>query len=80
MEFGKKLQQLREKAGKSRYELSKLSGLDQAFIGRLETGEKNPSRNTVIRLGIALVRGNTKVSLFDIDELLITAEFAPLSK
>ena len=80
MEFGKKLQRLREKAGKSRYELSKLTALDQAFLGRLETGEKNPSRDTILKLGFALVHNNNTITLDDIDELLLAAEFAPLRK
>ena len=80
MEFGEKLQRLRKKAGKSRYELSKLTALDQAFLGRLETGVKNPSRDTVLKLGFALVHNNTAITLDDIDELLMAAEFAPLRK
>lgn len=43
MEFGRTLEKLRKTAGKSRYRLAQLSGLDEAFIGRLEKGAKNPS-------------------------------------
>jgi predicted transcriptional regulator len=80
MEFPRVLKKLRTKSGKSRYELSKLTALDQAFLGRLETGEKNPSRDTVLKLGFALVHNNTAITLDDIDELLLAAEFAPLRK
>ena len=80
MEFAKVLKKLRLKSGKSRYELSKLTALDQSFLGRLETGEKNPSRNTVLKLSLALVHNNSSITLDDIDELLMAAEFAPLKK
>ena len=80
MSFSETLERLRKRTGKSRYQLWKLSGLDQAFISRLEKGEKNPSRSTVIRLGLALVHGSTEVSCDDIDELLLDAGFAPLRK
>jgi transcriptional regulator with XRE-family HTH domain len=80
MEFARVLKKLRARSGKSRYELSKLTALDQAFLGRLETGEKNPSRDTVLKLGFALVHNNNTVTLDDIDELLLAAEFAPLRK
>jgi transcriptional regulator with XRE-family HTH domain len=76
--FGDRLKYLRVKAGKSRYQLWKISGLDQAFLARLEKGEKNPSRNTVILLGLALVHGCTEITCDDIDELLLAAGYAPL--
>jgi transcriptional regulator with XRE-family HTH domain len=78
MNFGDRLKYLREKAEKSRYQLWKISGLDQAFLARLEKGEKNPSRNTVILLGLALVHGCTEITCDDIDGLLLAADYAPL--
>jgi transcriptional regulator with XRE-family HTH domain len=78
VEFSRTLEKLRKKAGKSRYRLAQLSGLDESFIGRLEKGEKNPSRNTVILLGMALLHDCDRLSLHDIDALLIDAEYAPL--
>lgn len=78
MKFGQNLDQLRIKAGKSRYSLWKLTGLDQAFLLRLETGKKNPSRNTVMLLGLALTHGCTRISCDDVDELLLNAGYAPL--
>lgn len=78
MEFSRTLEQLRKKAGKSRYRLAQLSGLDESFIGRLEKGEKNPSRNTVILLGMALLHNCGSITLHDIDALLMDAEYAPL--
>ncbi|MCD6359606.1 MAG: helix-turn-helix transcriptional regulator [Armatimonadetes bacterium] len=78
MDFARELRSLRHKSGKSRYRLWKFTGLDQAYLGRLEKGEKNPSRNTVILLGLALVHGCDEISCQDIDELLLTAGYAPL--
>ena len=78
MNFGDSLSNLRKKAGKSRYRLWQLTGLDQAFLARLEKGEKNPSRNTVILLGLALVHGCDEITCEDVDELLLAAGYAPL--
>jgi len=78
MNFGDNLQQLRKKAGKSRYQLWQLTSLDQAFLLRLENGQKNPSRNTVMLLGLALVYGCSEITCDEIDELLLAAGYAPL--
>jgi len=78
VEFSRTLEKLRKIAGKSRYRLAQLSGLDESFIGRLEKGEKNPSRNTVILLGMALLYDCDNISIHDIDALLMDAEYAPL--
>jgi transcriptional regulator with XRE-family HTH domain len=78
MSFGDNLRSLRARTGKSRYRLWQLTGLDQAFLARLEKGEKNPSPNTVMMLGLALVHGCTVITCEDIDELLLAAGYAPL--
>ncbi len=78
MNFGDNLQYLRKKSAKSRYRLWQLTGLDQSFLLRLERGEKNPSRNTVMLLGLALVHGCSEISPDEIDELLLAAGYAPL--
>lgn len=76
--FGDNLRRLRIKAGKSRYRLWQLTGLDQAFLGRLEKSEKNPSRNTVMLLGLALIHGCSQITCEEIDQLLLSAGYAPL--
>ena len=78
MNFGDKLRHLRTRAGKSRYRLWQLTGLDQAFLSRLEKGKKKPSRNTVMLLGLALVHGGNEITCEEIDELLLAAGYAPL--
>ncbi len=81
MSFGNTLKALRLKAGKSRYRLAQFSGLDQAYLQRLETAERNnPSRDVVLMIGFALVENSSTVSLHDVDELLLAAEYAPLRR
>ena len=78
MDFGKTLKKLRTQACKSRYRLAQYSDLNQAYILRLESGERgNPSRDVVLMLGLALVEGSDSVAIWDIDELLMSAEYAP---
>ena len=79
--FGQLLRKLRNKANKSRYQLWKFSGIDQNYIARLENGKKdNPSRTTVILLGMGLLCNSNKIELCDIEELLLAADYAPLRK
>ncbi len=78
MNFGDNLRYFRTRASKSRYRLWQLTGLDQAFLARLEKGEKNPSRNTVMLLGLALVHGCNEITCEEIDELLLAPGYVPL--
>jgi len=81
LRFAETLKRLRIKAGKSRYRLWEFSGLDQSYIARLENGKKvSPSRTTVILLGMALLRNSDQIELYDIEELLLAADYAPLRK
>lgn len=81
MTFGETLQKLRLKAGKSRYRLAQFTGLSQAYVLKLESGEKsNPSRDVVLMLGLALVAGSEALGMPDIDTLLLYAGYAPLRK
>ena len=81
MTFGDTLKTLRSKSGKSRYRLAQYSGLNEAYILRLESGERsNPSRNVVLMLGLALVEGSGSVGIWDIDGLLLSAGYAPLRR
>ena len=79
MNFGETLKKLRTRASKSRYRLAQYSGVNQAYILRLESGARgNPSRDVVLMQGLALVEGSDSVAIWDIDELLMSAEYAPL--
>ena len=78
-EFSRTLKSLRSKSGKSRYKLAQYSGLDEAFVLRLESGERqNPSRDTVMKLCLALVADYDTVSIHDVNELILAGGFAPL--
>ena len=78
-DFSRTLKRLRSKAGKSRYKLAQYSGLDEAYVLRLESGERqNPSRDTVMKLALALVTDSATVSIHDVNELLLAGGFAPL--
>ena len=81
MTFAETLKKLRTRAGKSRYRLAQFSGLNQAYVLRLEIGERgNPSRDVVLMLGFALVEGSDSLGIWDIDELLMSAEYSPLRR
>jgi transcriptional regulator with XRE-family HTH domain len=81
MSFAQALKQLRDKSGKSRYRLAQYSGISEAYILRLERGERaNPSRDVVLMLGLALVENSDSVSVWDIDELLLSAGYAPFRR
>ena len=78
-EFSRALKRLRSKSGKTKYKLAQYSGLDEAYVSRLESGERqNPSRDTVMKLGLALVADSATVSIHDVNELLLAGGFAPL--
>ena len=78
-QFSAVLRRLRERSGKSRYRLALYCGLDEGYLGRLESGQRrNPSRDTVIKIGLALVQNTEEVSIYDVQELLLAAGFAPL--
>ena len=80
MEFGETLKKMRLKTGKSRYQIWKFCGLDQAYLGRLEKGDKHPSRETVIMLALALTHNSDKITYEDIEDLLYTAGYASLRR
>ena len=78
-EFSLVLRRLRERSNKSRYKLAQFTGVNEAYLLRLETGERrNPSRDVVMKLGLALVADSSLVTLDDVNELLLSAGYAPL--
>ena len=79
MTFAHTLRNLRTKSGKSRYRLAQYSGLDEAYILRLESGERqNPSRDAVFKLCLALTADSDSITINDANELLLAAGYAPL--
>ena len=79
--FAETFKRLRLKAGKSRYRLAQYSGIDQAYLLRLESKERtNPSRDVVLMLAFALVENDEVVGVHDVDELLLSAGYAPFRR
>lgn len=78
-EFSLLLRKLRERSKKSRYKLAQFTGANEAYLHRLESGERqNPSREMVMKLALALVADSSSVTLEDVNELLLSAGYAPL--
>ena len=79
MNFGETLKNLRLKSDLSRYRLAQFSGITEAYILRLESGERsNPSRDVVLKLGLSLIKGSEALEIWDIDVLLLSAGYAEL--
>ena len=73
--FGEKLQALRVKRGLSKDEISKRAGVSTTYVSLLEDGVRQPSRETVLKLGQAFYPdGNLAAQ----DDLLVLAGFSPL--
>ena len=71
MDFSSSFSALRCKSGNSRYKLAKWTGLSEAYIHRLEHGERTgPSRDVVVMLALALTRGESSVEIWEVDDLL----------
>ena len=61
---------LLQETGISCYKISQYTHLDQSYLGRLKTGEKqNPSPETVIKISLALAHYSNQVRLHDIQKL-----------
>jgi len=81
MEFAETMKRLRSKAGKSRYKLAQWTGLSEAYLMRLENGERaNPSRDVVLLIALALTSGSQNIDVYDIEEFTLSAGYAPLRK
>jgi transcriptional regulator with XRE-family HTH domain len=63
--FGRRLRELREKAGLSRYALAKVSGVTAQALANLENGSSVPTWPTVLKLARAL---DVSVEEFDTGE------------
>ena len=79
MSFGETLTSLRLRSGRSKYRLAQISGITESYILRLENGERsNPSRDVVLMLGLALLKGSETLDIWDVDVLLLSAGYAEL--
>jgi hypothetical protein len=68
-DFSRIFSKLLEKSSISCYQIHQYSGIDQAYLSRLRSGEKcNPSPEVIMRIVLALACN--KVTMYDIETLL----------
>ena len=68
--FAEAFSKLIAKAGVTCYQIHQFTHLDQAYLGRLRSGEKNnPSPETIVKIGLALCHVSAKVTISDIELL-----------
>jgi transcriptional regulator with XRE-family HTH domain len=70
--FGKLLKQCREMSRVSQSRLAELAGFDHSYVSRLESGNRMPTREAVVKLAEAL-----KLAPREKDALLAAAGFMP---
>ena len=70
-----RLREIHETTGQSLRELAAMSDLDSSYICLILNGQRNPSRDTLVSLGISW-----RLCLFDVDELLLMAGYPPLGR
>lgn len=78
-DFGSWLLDRREKRGLSKLALSKKAGVSDVIIGYWETGERNPRRDNIEPVVLALCYEDQDQESIEalVDEALVTAGFAP---
>ena len=58
------------KSGVNPYKIHQFTHLDQAYLSRLKSGEKNnPSPDTIVKIGLTICHFNDKIKLSDIEVL-----------
>ena len=81
MNFARALRKVASKAKVRAYELSEASRVDYNHVRRLLSGEsKRPARDTILRLGQALLDLSGDVTLNHVDQLLVAAGKGPLCR
>jgi transcriptional regulator with XRE-family HTH domain len=72
MTFAEELTRLREERGVQKMRMAAAAGLDHSSVSRLESGERSPTRETVLQLAAGL-----ELDQAERDRLLIAAGFVP---
>lgn len=62
-DFGKRVAELRKKAGYSQEQFAFKCSVDRTYVGVVERGEKSPTLNTIEKIACAL--GVSKSELFN---------------
>lgn len=74
--FAEVFSELLEETGVTCYQISQYSHLDQAYLSRLKNGmKKNPSADTVLKIGFALTYHSKKVRLSHLTNLVKSAGY-----
>ena len=68
--FSRAFSRVLKKAGVSCYQVSRYTGLDQAYLSRLKRGQKNnPSPETIVKISLAIAHFSEKVTLRELESL-----------
>ena len=68
--FSEAFSKLLDKSGVTCYQIHQFNHLDQAYLSRLKSGERNsPSPETIVKIGLAICHLSKKVTLSDIEKL-----------
>ena len=58
------------KSGVTPYQIHQFTHLDQAYLSRLKSGERNsPSPETIVKIGLAICHFNDKIKISEIEVL-----------
>jgi len=71
------LKKLMDKCQLTAYGLGQISKLDPTFIRRISSGQRNPSRRTVLQIAVALRDYSTVVTDGDVELLIKVSGFPP---
>lgn len=74
--FGQKLRELRKKRKITMKHLADQLGVSESYISRLESGERHPDKELILKLGPILFPEGDQIEL---DNLLIAADYTPLN-
>lgn len=67
--FAERLSRLLEQHDVSCYKIAEFTHLDQSYLSRLRSGDKNPSPETLVKISLALVKYGKDIRLPDIESL-----------
>ena len=68
--FAEAFSKLITKYGVTCYQIHQFNHLDQAYLSRLKSGDRNnPSPETIVKISLALCHLNEKIKLSDIETL-----------
>jgi hypothetical protein len=68
--FSKVFSDLIKKSGTTCYQIYKFTGINQAYLKRLRSGERqNPSPEIILKISLALTHFGNKITIGDIQEL-----------